>query len=430
KKPFNIFIDKRKYSAIMRWVERKLEAIDVDKYFAWINEMDQKVITDAVTPDEEKFLLKRISGYEHPIHNFMKFYEMAVNFRHYLLIRLRYDAYETVNEFLHQYEVQYEYSKEVNRKLHEATVKVIDQFNHRTRPSEDIEKFLTDLFYNDQLDGFNRYMAVVRLTFYYFNNQEYEKLRIVYDHLDSMLIEGKFYTRRILYNYYANRLMLHAKFDVLQQAEEYGYLSIRQKNADHIQYLSNFSSILIKRGKVDEALKLLQNSFSEIRNIDNFYHKISFVSFYIKCLNLNKQPERGEFIAESFLRTNCSEILEQRWYTFFSGYLQSLILLKNYSKVLQVFEKYDLLSKDTAASRRDKYLPTIRWYYEIARLKTNRINAETMFDSLVRLSVEYFKDPSKSIVLQQVLNELEGYIPRTVTMARAQLHKQKAIQPS
>lgn len=424
KEPYNTFIDKRKYSGMMRWVQDKLDAIDVDNFFEWINEMDRKVITDAITPQEEKLLLRRIKNYQHPIHNFMKFFEMVLNYRHFLLIRLRYEAYEMVNKFIEKYQTTYDESKAVNKKLHEATVHIIDQFNHKIEDTSEWEDWMLDLFDNDQLDGFNRYMAVIRLTFLYFNSREFDKLKEVYDKLDQLLVKGKFYTRRILYNYYANRLMLHSKFDVLQQAEEYGYLSIRQKNADHVQYLSNFSSILIRQGKIEEALNLLKESFSEIRNIDNFYHKIGFVSFYIKCLNLNNQPERGELIADSFLRIHKNDILTQRWYSFFTGYVQGLIRQKKYEKVLQVFKRFDLLKKDQQDQKKDIYLPTIKWYYEIAQLKTGKINAETMLDSIVSLSREHFTDPHKSFILNQVLTELENYIPRTVTLAKSELHGQ------
>ena len=299
--PYNTKFDKRKYSSMMRWIQRHLDAIDVDKFFEWINEMDRKVITDAITGEEEKMLISKIQKYQHPIHNFMKFFEMVINFRHYLLIRLRYDEYHVVNNFIQEYQEAYDHSKHTNKQLHEATVDIIKEFNEGKKTSDHWESWLLEVFRNEKLDGFNRYMAVIRLTFLYFNNRQFDKLKMVYDELDVLMKSGKFYTRRILYNYYANRLMLHSKFDVLQQAEEYGYLSIRQKNSDHVQYLSNFSSILIRRGKVEEALNLLKESFSEIQKTANFYHKIGFISFYIKCLNLNNQPERGELLAESFL---------------------------------------------------------------------------------------------------------------------------------
>lgn len=427
KVPFNIRLDKRKYSSLMDWIQRRLDIIDVDKYFEWINEMDRKVITDAISHEEEKLLLKSIRSYTHPIHNFMKFYELAMNYRHYLLIRLRHRDYKDVNDFLEKHQQQYNYSREVNHKLHQATVDIIDQFKSKRGDSEQWEDWLLGLFDDDNLDGFNRYMAVVRLTFLYFNSREFNKLKSIYDKLDTLLAQGVFYTRRILYNYYANRLMLHSKFDVLQQAEEYGYLSIRQKNSDHVQYLSNFSAILIRRGKIEEALSLLKDSFAEVQKSSNFYHKIGFISFYIKCLNLNNQSQRGEMLAESFLRIYKDEILNQRWYSFFTAYIQGLIRQEKYEKVLMVFKKYNLLNKDQEDSEKSIYLPTIRWYYEIALLKVGKLDPKEMTNSIIAYSREYVGDQHKSFVLNQVLSELESYIPRAVMLAKAKLYETQKV---
>ncbi|MCR9252856.1 MAG: hypothetical protein NXI20_20705 [bacterium] len=420
--PYNTSIDKRKYSSTMRWIQKNLDAIDVDKYFEWINEMDRKVITDAITEKEEKVLLRSIRKYEHPIHNFMKFFEMVVNFRHFLLIRLRYEEYEVVNQFINSYQKLYDESKSVNKQLHQATVDIIKEFNDQEKPTDQWEDWLLSVFRNPDMDGFNRYMAVIRLTFLYFNSREFDKLKVVYDELDQLLANGKFYTRRILYNYYANRLMLHSKFDVLQQAEEYGYLSIRQKNTDHVQYLSNFSSILIRQGKIEEALNLLKESFSEVQKTSNFFHKIGFISFYIKCLNLNNQPERGEMLAESFLRIHRHEILTQRWYSFFTAYIQGLIKQQKFEKVLNVFKRYNLLNKDKEDREREIYLPTIRWYHEIARYKEKQIDTNSLVDSIVEFSREHLANPHKSFVLNKVLAELEVYIPRPVVLAKSKLY--------
>ncbi len=427
KTPYNSAIDKRKYSAIMKWIQRNLDAIDVDKYFEWINEMDRLVITDAITEKEEKILLRTIKKYEHPVHNFMKFFEMVVNFRHFLLIRLRYEEYEEVNRFIETHERDYDESKAINKKLHQATVDIIRQFNAAEKNTGQWEDWLLKVFRNESLDGFNRYMAVIRLTFYYFNSREFDKLKTVYDELDTLLTQGKFYTRRILYNYYANRLMLHSKFDVLQQAEEYGYLSIRQKNTDHVQYLSNFSSILIRQGKIEEALNLLKESFSEVQKTSNFYHKIGFISFYIKCLNLNNQPERGEMLAESFLRIHKNDILSQRWYSFFTAYIQGLIKQQKFEKVLLVFKRFNLLQKDNEDREREIYLPTIRWYYEIARYKEKQIDTNELVESIVTFSREHLANPHKSFVLNKVLAELEVYIPRPVVLAKSKLYSDSSV---
>lgn len=89
------------------------------------------------------------------------------------------------------------------------------------------------------LDGLNRYLAIVRLTLIYFNYREYDRLDKIYDDLDGMMRGGQFYSRRILLNYYANRVMLHSKRNELEKASVYGYLSIRQHSGDYLHYVNN-----------------------------------------------------------------------------------------------------------------------------------------------------------------------------------------------
>lgn len=407
-------IDKRKYSGIKKWIEQKLNDISVDRHFEWINEMDRKVVTDAITPEDEVALLKTIKKYEHPIYNFMKYYELMLNYRHFLLIRLRYDDHKLVNDFITTYRADYNKSMEVNEKLHEATVDIIDQYSLNNTESRHWENWLTEIFYDSTLDGNNRYLAIIRLTFMYFNYREFDKLKTLYDYLDERMAEGFFYSRRILYNYYANRLMLHSKFDVLQQAEEYGYLSIRQKNADHLQYLTNFSSILLRRGKIDEALSLMRESMTEMKTSHNFHNKIGFVAFYVKCLTLNGQSADGERYAESFLRLNKEQVLTKRWYIFFSAYLQTLLRQEKYEKVIQSCKKYRLLVRDKEDQKKPIYLPTIKWYYEMSKYMEGRIDEDKLIAAIMESGKQYLATHHKSAVIKDLLDDLKIHIPHII----------------
>lgn len=420
--PYDTTIDKRKYTNLKKWIDSKLDEINVDKHFEWINEMDRKVMTDAITPEEEVVLLKTIKNYQHPIYNFMKYYELMLNFRHFILIRLRYDDHKVVDQFINTYKDRYDHAREVKQKLHQATVDIIDQYSLNNTESRHWESWLTEIFYNDQIDGYNRYFAIIRLTFMYFNYREFEKLKILYDHLDELLGQGYFYSKRILYNYYANRLMLHSKFDVLQQAEEYGYLSIRQKNADHLQYLTNFSSILLRRGKIDEALSLLKESMTEMKTSHNFHNKIGFVAFYVKCLNLNNQPQDGERYAESFLRINKEQVLAKRWYIFFTAYLHALLLQEKYEKVIQTCKKYGLLIRDQEDQKKPIYLPTIRWYYEMSRYMEGRIPEDKLITAITASGKDYLTNHHKSSVIQDLLDDLQIHVPHIIKEIKSSLH--------
>jgi hypothetical protein len=55
------------------------------------------------------------------------------------------------------------------------------------------------------------------------------------------------YSRRLLSNYYANRVLLHSKENELIKAEYFGFLSIRQDNDDTLMYVNNLVAILMKK---------------------------------------------------------------------------------------------------------------------------------------------------------------------------------------
>jgi hypothetical protein len=419
--PFDTSIDKRKYSNVKLWITHKLDQIDVDKHLLYINDMDHKIMTDSISPEEEKGLLQAMARYNKPYFYFMKFYELALRYRHFLLIRMRYKDYDVVQEFIEKQKAAYHTSREVDETLHEATRDIIAHYANNTKESRKWEQWLLDTFYNESLDGIHRYFAVVRLTFMYFNYREYDKLKEVYDALDVMMKQGGFYSRRILFNYYANCVLLHSKFDVLQQAEEYGYLSIKQKNTDHLHYLNNYSAILLRQGKINEALTLMKQSFPKLRHTNNFHNKIGFISFYIKCLNLNGQPQDGERMADSFLRDNKDQILSQRWHIFFVSYFQSLIMQEKYDKLLKTCKRYNIIAKEAEYSQRPNYLPTLHWYYNISQYMESQLDEEQLVEHLVQTGLPHAGNEHKSRLLHDLLNEIKYPIPHLVAKVKSML---------
>jgi len=87
-------------------------------------------------------------------------------------------------------------------------------------------------------------------VFLYFNYKEYEKATSIFDQVDKYFQEGLMYSRRILFNYYANRVILHSNLEDLEKAEYYAYLSVKQENSDKLFYLNNLIAILLKKEKI------------------------------------------------------------------------------------------------------------------------------------------------------------------------------------
>lgn len=414
-------IDKRKYSNLKAWIEKKFINADVDYNFAWINEKDRKLVTDSISPQEEKELIKAVKNYKRHSHYFVKFYELLENFRHFLLIRLRLDEHAIINEFIEEYRNEYEECKRISQKLHEATMDIIEQYSTNSTESRQWEQWLREVFYNDKLDGRNRYFAVVRLTFMYLNYREFDKLKVIYDDLDQMFHEGTFYSRRILLNYYSNRVLLHSKFDVLQQAEEYGYLSIRQKNADYLHYLNNFCAILLRQGKVDQALSLMKESFSEMRNSNNFHNKIGFVSFYIKCLVDNGQPKEAEQYARSFLISYRDEVMSQRWHIFFASYLKALIQMEKYEEIIKVASRFQLIARDREYQSRPIYIPVVYWYILVAQYIESKIDDATLSSRLEQSVQTHGTNSHKIRLIDKLVDELKPIAPEIFDKIKSDL---------
>ena len=413
-KAYDPTIDKRKYSNLKNWIIEKLEQIDVDAQFEWMSQMEQKIMTDTIAPKEEKVLIRRIKRYEKPGFYFTKFYELVELYRHFLLIRMRYNHHRITDHFLKTFQTSYITCKEVYSKMHDATLDIVNQYSQQSAQSKPWEQWLSDVFYNEKLDGLNRYLALVRLTFIYFNYRDFEKLLPKFDYMDQLFSKGGYYSRRLLLNYYGNRLLLHTKFNEYDKAEYYGYLSVREKNNDYIMYVNNLSAVLLREHKYKDALELMRAAYPEMKETTSFHSRIGFVAFYLKCLNVNHQYESAEHYADSFLRAYRKEVFEYRWHIFFSSYLEALLKQEKYGKLLKIIRRNHLLEKERGYQTNANYLPTILWYDGIARYKEMHLPKEEL-SALIQNSIEELEGAeAKQYQLKDLLSQIRPLIPGIV----------------
>jgi hypothetical protein len=407
---FDTGIDKRKYSNLKSWIEQKLEAIDADVFFVWLNKLDQKIMLDALTPADEQELLKVMRRYHHPNYYFIRFYELVQHYRYYLLIRVRYDYRRIAEEFLEKYRENYHRSKTINQQLHEATIDIVEQYAAPGKESKQWEEWLISVFKNETLDGLNRYYAIVRLTFLYYNYREYSKLLKLYEDLDQMIIRGEIYSRRILVNYYANRLMVHSRYNELEQAEYYGHLSVRHKGADYLQYLNNLCAVMLRRNKHEAALNLMQSSYADFVNSISPHNRIGFASFYLQCLNKNGKAREAYSYGKSFLGVNREDILNYRWHLFFTSLMQSMFLLEKYREMLTLVKKHRLMEKEIANRKRAGYIPVFIWYHAAARFMELEINEQHFKEIILDSSASCTGDPHKMRLLHDLASEMSEHI--------------------
>jgi hypothetical protein len=399
-------VDKRKYSYLKKWISNKLDAIDVDLALSKLCDLDKKVLTDSLMPEDEKALVRLVKRQLSLPYYFMRMYELAKNYHSFLLIRIRYHNLQIIEDYLKKYESAYNHSRQISDKLHKATKDIIDQYSFLKSGSRQWEDFLKDVFYDETLDGLNRYNAIVRLTFLYYNYNELDKIVSLYDYLDSQITGGGFYSRRILLNYYSNRVILHAKLNDMDRAEYFGHLSLRGKGSDYIHYLNVLVSVLLRQNKNKLALEMMQESIPELRKTISFHNRVGFAALLIRCFNANNKPAEGESYASTFFRAYRGQIMMYRWHTFFSAYIQSLVMQEKYREVLSLCNRQNILTRELDYQSRG-YLPIISWYYQLSLYKTGKTDLKS-FRQYINLSEKKFIDNPN---LMDIKSELINHVP-------------------
>lgn len=407
-------IDKRKYSRLMQWIQNRLEQADVDKEFDSLIRIEKALMTDSIDAAGEKWFVQLLKRTESGDYYFMKRYELAMHFMHYLQIRLRHKEYAFIQDFLQSFQQAYRHSKEVYQQLAAATEDITRQYTFNDKESHHWENWLLSIFRKSETDGFNRYYALVRLTFLYYNYGQYGKMEKLYDEIDVLLRQGIFYSRRILFNYYGNRLLFHSKAKQLALAEKYGYLSVRDKNSDYLHYINNLSSVLLKQDKAKEAHQLMKEAFADMKVSPSFHHKTSFAALYVRSLNDLGMSREAESYAEIFLMAYKEQVMQHRWHLFFATFLQSLFLQGKYKKVLQVIQKNQLLSKEEKYLKKVNSIAAIQWYHGIAQYKTEQIEIKELQSMVAHFYRLYASSDAQQKTLQDLLAELKKAIPESL----------------
>jgi hypothetical protein len=413
KKPlaFQLDIDKRKYSNLMKWIREKLSAADVDVFFEWAIEMDKKVNMDNLLAKDEKRLLKLLKTINPTSFFFIRFYELINAYRDYLLIRTRVFYYKSVQDYLQHYEIDYLNALELNKKMNNSAVDIILQ--HTTSEGDSIqwESFLTDTFSNKSIDGYTRYKAFVRITYVYYNYRLFDKLRDLYEALDKEIATRRFYSKRILANYYSNRAMMHSMFREMDFAEKYAFMSVRQKNSDYIFYLIKLCNILLLKNKNKKALELMTQNIPELKHTNSMYSRIGFVSMYLRSLNKNNMFAEAESYGDTFLAAYKNEIFNFRWHIFFCAYFQAQLKQEKYTKLISIEKRYNLVQKEKEFIGKARYVPTIQWYQCLARYLEGKISEKQLKETIISSGGEALENKYKNMRIKELYNELFEFSP-------------------
>lgn len=422
-KPFDEDIDKRTYSYMKNWITETLLKIDVDYFFEWLISTEKKILTDVIVPADESEILNYMHQMTPESYNFIRFYELLLYYRDYLMVRSRTKYIRVVMDFFERNREQYFKLKEINNQLDTVTAEIVKKTELSTEEHNNAEQFLSQTYYDESLDGYTRYRAVVRLTIFYYNNRLFDKQLIVYRHLDGLLKTPLFYSKRILSNYYANRAMMHSKLNETALAEKYGYLSLQNKNSDYLFYLINLCGVLIKEGKNVEALKLMREAIPELKNTNNNYYKIGFSSFYIRTLALNNQIDKAVNYAGQYFEAYKKEIFEHRWHLYMGSYFYVLMKAEKYKKIMSISKRYHLVQKEKQRLDHPDYLPSIEFYTYAAEYIEGLINKDKLTTLFVKSAEPSLNNNYRSRRIIELLDELSVHLPEEIKIIKKEFKK-------
>ncbi len=352
---------------------------DVDQVAQWLLNFNKKLALDLVTSKEEKILIDYVRNYKTITFNFQILYQTMRDYRSYLLIRMRYEDHIVVSNFLENYSDSYQRAKEIEEKLYQATIEITDQF---TRTKETViywEKWLKKVFEAETINGNNRYKAFILLAFMYNTTGNLIELQAIFDQIDAFFSQGKLYCRRLLYNYYSSRVLLHSKQRNYEEAIYYGKLSLRQTNEDTLMYVNNLVSIYLRLDQPKLALNLLESYDSIYEKTQNSLQRIIYISYYLRALNELNLSTKAENIGIYFLQKYEPEILKLRWHHFFTSYLNVLYKNENYTAILQLDKKFNLAELENQRKNSDNFVPHLLWLISTASFLENKISKEKYF---------------------------------------------------
>jgi hypothetical protein len=408
---FSTHIDKRKYSRIIQWISENLNNADVDKEFDQLIELEKKLMNDAINTEDEQILLTIIKNTDTSHYYFMKRFELAMHLLNYLLVRMRHKEYNEAVNFVNRYKNNYDQCRLVYGRIQEATFDITNQYTFNDKDSKQWESWLLTIFRDPMMDGMNRYYALVRLIFLYYNYNQQEKMENLFEEVEPLLESGNFYSKRILINYYGNRLLFHSKANQLDLAEKYGYLSIRVENSDFLHYVNNLNTVLLKKGKTQEALNLMKAAFPQAKKSPNFHHRVSFVASYVRCLTDSAELNKAITHAEIFLSAYKKELLEHRWHFFFTVYFRALFLKGHYRKILQYINKFKLLEREAKYLQKISSVATLEWYHNAASYKSEKIELNALKEFSKNFLKTYDKISNRSKAVNELLKDTQKVIP-------------------
>ncbi len=390
---FDAKIDPRKYSRIIKYFNTKLERIDVDAYYAWISKIDFLITTDAIPPEEQQRIRREVESFEPAWFHAASFYRTMQNYKRYLLIRFREKDYIIIKNFIENHADFYLENENIEKKIEELTSKFVlpENLNSAKSKKEDV-KWLLDIFYNEEITKKNRYQALVAYNLYHISTRQITTMLEPMDELKKSLLKGEFYSRRILSNYYANKLLLRNYEGNLKKAAFCGLQSIKQFTEDYLYYLNNYCSVLMNMRRFEEVLQHSKASLSYYKLSQDGSRRVIFIANYCRCLNHYSDFKKSIRIAKRLYEELGNSIFQFKWHYFFRMYFFALVKDGRLSELLRLERKNKLAEQE----QKSGLTPHLKIYTLVASFLEMKVTEiafkENLQEILVCLSPEQKTD--------------------------------------
>jgi tetratricopeptide (TPR) repeat protein len=353
---FDESVNPRKYSRIIKSFETKLAKIDVDKYYEWISRINYLITTDAIPPEEQTRILRETESFTPGWFHAESFFRAMENYEGYLLIRYREKDYKIVRKFLESHREAIETNREIDAQIKAITEKMVLEGNIETASLEPLHlRWLDGIFHNETLSKKTRYQALLMYNMHHINIRSIANLLEPMAELEGSILKGEYYSRRIVANFYANKLLILNYLGKYQQAAFCGLQSIKHHTEDYLYYLNNYSSVLMHLERYSDALEQMQESFPLYKSTRDKSRRLIFVSNYCRCLNKLGNFQQSARLAESYLDEIGNQVFTYRWNYFFRVFFSALYLKGQSEKLLRIEKKFNLAEKE----RKSGFLPYI-----------------------------------------------------------------------
>lgn len=398
---FDPDIDLRKYSKLMASISKKLRERDVDAYFEWISLTNYHITVDSISPKEESEILKEMKSFEIGWFHMDSFYRLMQNYGGYLLRRFRHSDYVTVHDFLNQYGAAVKKNQEIEEIINDLTR--IIAFGSEDNLKKSQVAWLLSSFRNAQFSKKNRFHALLAYFMYHIGQKQWDALYEPFEELERELFAGDFYSRRILANIYANKLIIYNSRGDYERAAYFGYQSVKHHTEDYLYYLNNYVSVLLHLDRSAEAMKKMQETFPRYKATLDKGRRVVFASNYCRCLNRQQQYAKCVGFAARFLDELGSKIFQFKWHYFFRNYLLAQLKIGNSELMVKLNRNWKLVDRESS----ENHNPHIRALMLAAEYREIKLSGGEFFKQFKSLDdTDSARDDDFAFLMEMIEAEL------------------------